>query len=65
MPTVYSVIGEHRDNPDRLLALGSDGKHYALTLPSGATAPTEPGDEWAIDSLPPDPEDVVLEEPVP
>ncbi len=65
MPTVFSVIGEHRDDPDRLLALGSDGRHYALVLPSGTASPTDPGKEWAIDPHPPDPEDVALEPPVP
>ncbi len=65
MPTVYSVIGEHRDNPDRLLVLGSDGRHYALVLPSGAASPTEPTEEWAIDPYPPNLEDVALEPPVP
>ncbi len=46
MTTVYSVVGEHRDDPARLLALGSDGQHYVLTLPSGAAFPVEPGDDW-------------------
>jgi len=63
--TVYSVVGEHRDDPARLLALGSDGQHYVLTLPSSAAFPVEPGDDWELDATRPDPEDMLLERPVP
>jgi hypothetical protein len=47
--TIYSVIGEHRHEPHRLLLLGDDGHFYAFA--SNATQPTvvEPTDEWQID----------------
>jgi hypothetical protein len=64
MPTVYAIIGEHRHDPDRLLALGSDGRHYAVVLPSGDAFPTEPDDEWSMDEVQPEREDVLLEPPV-
>jgi hypothetical protein len=63
--TVYSVIGEHRDDPARLLALGSDGQPYALALSSGAAFPVEPDDAWRLDAVQPDTEGVLLEPPTP
>ena len=63
MTTVYSVIGEHRDNPDQLLALGADGRHYALTLPEGALLPVELDDEWRLDPDRPERDDVLLDPP--
>ena len=65
MPTVYSVVGEHRRDSDRLLALGADGRHYALSLPTGAMSPAEPDDDWRLDPEPPDPETVLLAPPAP
>jgi hypothetical protein len=57
MPTVFSVIGEHRDDPNHLLMLGSDGQHYDYQLTDGTTMPTDPSavpDTWVIDpQLPP------------
>ena len=53
--TCFSLVGEHRADPDRLLLLGDDGRYYDYRLPNGATVPTEPADgEWAIaPALPP------------
>ena len=65
MTTVYSVVGEHRDDPTRLLALGSDGRHYALDFPTGDASPTEPDDAWRLDPDAPDAEDILLDPPVP
>jgi hypothetical protein len=47
--TVFAVVGEHRDDPDRLLLLGADGRHYAYPLPDGPAAPVDPDEEWALD----------------
>jgi len=63
--TVYSIIGEHRENPARLLALGSDGQYYAMILPSGVAVPVEPDDDWRLNEVQPDAEDVRLEPPTP
>ena len=63
MTTVYSIIGEHREDPARLLALGSDGQHYAMILPSGVAFPVEPDDDWRLDEVQPDTEGVLLEPP--
>ena len=46
---VFSVVGEHHDEPDRLLLLGDDGRHYAHRPPDGPTFPVEPDDGWTLD----------------
>ena len=51
MTTVFAVVGEHHEDPDRLLLLGDDGQHYALRLPDGAPSPI-PADldtSWMLD----------------
>lgn len=50
MATIFSVIGSHNDNPDRLLALGDDGVTYQLELPAGAPTPVDASEDWRIDS---------------
>lgn len=58
MTNVFAVVGEHRDEPTRLLLVGDDGRYYAYatnaTNATNATSPTEvePSDEWAIDDAP-------------
>ncbi len=64
MISVYSIVGEHHEDPDRLLALGADGQHYALMLPQGTMFPVEPDEQWRLDPEPPDREDVLMEPPV-
>lgn len=58
MTTVFAAIGEHRDDPDRLLLLGADGHHYAYPLPDGPASPVEPGDEWLVDEAAPGPDEI-------
>ncbi len=53
MPTVFAVVGENRDDPDRLLLVGSDGQHYQYHLPDGTTTPVEPDEGWRFDPNPP------------
>lgn len=50
-PTIYSIVGEHRHDPARLLLLGSDGLHYVMSLldEHGEIEPIDPGSEWSID----------------
>ena len=59
MPTVFAVVGEHRDDPDRLLLLGADGQHYALRLQDGAATPVEPDEDWRVDPQRPETDEVV------
>ena len=47
--TVFAVVGEHRDDPDRLLLLGDDGHYYGHHLPDGPTALVEPDERWTLD----------------
>ena len=49
MATIFSVIGHHHEDPDRLLLLGDDGTHYQYDLPHDSTTPVEPDDEWDVD----------------
>ena len=54
MPSAFTLVGEHRDDPDRLLLLGEDGRYYGLRLPDGPALPVEPDDGgWAVDPDPP------------
>ena len=58
--TVFAVVGEHRDDPDRLLLLGEDGRHYEHRLPDGPTTPVEPDDAWTLDDPGWEPEELLL-----
>jgi hypothetical protein len=49
MTNCFSVVGEHRDDPDRLLLLGEDGGLYDLPSPDREPTPTRPTDEWTLD----------------
>lgn len=60
MTTTYAVVGEHRDDPDRLLLLGDDGRHYVLELPDSVLTLSRLDDEWTFD-----PEVIPYEEAIP
>lgn len=49
MTNVFAVIGENRDDPDRLLVIGGDGQHYEYQVIDGTTSPIELDDRWMID----------------
>ena len=49
MTNVFAVVGEHRDEPSRLLLLGDDGNSYAYANAFGQPIVVEPTDEWSID----------------
>jgi hypothetical protein len=53
MTTVFAVVGEHHDDPDRLLLLGSDGQYYQYQLPDETTLPVVPDETWVMDPNPP------------
>jgi hypothetical protein len=57
--TVFSAVGEKRDDPDRLLLIGSDGQHYQYRLPDGTTSPVEPDEGWLLDPIPPPIDEVI------
>jgi hypothetical protein len=57
MPNIFAVVGESRDDPDRLLLIGDDGRHYEYELPTGATTPIVPDDAWLFD-----PNDAIADE---
>ena len=57
--TVFAVVGEHRDNPDRLLVIGEDGLHYDMRLPEGTAVPVEPDDRWLVDENGAEPEELL------
>lgn len=59
MPTVFAVVGENRDDPDRLLLLGADGRHYQYDLPAGTATPVVPDDGWVLDPNPPPADELI------
>lgn len=48
MINVFAVVGQHRDDPRRLLLLGQDGRYYAYDA-AGRTTPVRLGPEWELD----------------
>ena len=52
MASVLAVVGEHRHDPDRLLALGEDGRYYDLRLPDCSAVPVELTAEWVVQTPP-------------
>ncbi len=50
MTNVFAVVGEHRDEPTRLLLIGDDGRYYAYATDAATPTEVEPTAEWAIDA---------------
>ena len=50
MTNVFAVVGEHRDEPTRLLLLGEDGRYYACAADALVPNEVEQSDEWTIDA---------------
>ena len=50
MTNVFEVVGEHREEPTRLLMRGDDGLYYAFAATENHLATVEPSDEWALDA---------------
>jgi hypothetical protein len=46
---VFAVVGEHREDPDLLLLLGTDDRFYQLDLTDGHPTPVELADCWQLD----------------
>jgi hypothetical protein len=51
MTNVFAVIGEHREQPERLLLLGADGRYYTNAASVGSPVEVEPTEEWALDDV--------------
>jgi hypothetical protein len=49
-PAVFAVVGEHRNNPDRLLLLGDDGRYYAYETSDGVPVPVDLTPDWVVDA---------------
>jgi hypothetical protein len=64
MTNIFAVVGEHRDDPDRLLVIGQDGNTYDYQVPTGQLMPTEPyAEDWSVDTAEPELEDIFFDEP--
>ncbi len=52
MTNLYAVVGEHRDEPGRLLLLGDDGQYYDYDALHSYSEPSQvvPTDEWNVDT---------------
>jgi len=49
MTNVFAVVGEHREEPSRLLLLGDDGHFYAFGRSAAQPTEVQPTDEWELD----------------
>jgi hypothetical protein len=50
-PIELTVVGERRNNPARLLLLGTDNNYYEYSPDMGSPVFTVPDDEWVIETL--------------
>lgn len=48
MPTEFTVVGEHRDDPTEFLVVGADGTTYAYLPDQERFVPVEPGEDWVV-----------------
>ncbi len=46
---VYAVVGEHRQEPERLLLIGDDGRFYAYASSESEPVETDPDEDWRLD----------------
>ncbi|HEY7036635.1 MAG TPA: hypothetical protein VH482_35235 [Thermomicrobiales bacterium] len=49
-PAVFSVVGEHRTDPDRLLLLGDDGRFYTYESDDAIPIAVELTPDWIVDA---------------
>lgn len=47
---VFSVVGQHRDDPSRILLMGDDGRFYQFDSLETEPIPVEPDGEWVIEA---------------
>ncbi len=48
MPNEFSVVGEHQDDHNHLLVMGTDGLYYGYFPEREQFTRLEPGDDWVI-----------------
>lgn len=48
-PNELAVVGENKEDPSRLLLMGSDGHYYSYSLPDGDTREVDPDDDWEVE----------------
>ena len=46
---VFSVVGQHRDDADRLLLYGDDGRYYQLDPIDGTPVLVDEIEEWVVE----------------
>jgi hypothetical protein len=46
---VFSVVGQHRDDADRLLLYGDDGRYYQLDPFDGTPVPVDAIEDWIVE----------------
>jgi hypothetical protein len=63
MTNQFSIIGQHRENPDQLLLLGDDGQHYATDISMSEPVPVKSDEDYLIDEYVPDFDDLAFHEP--
>ncbi len=51
MITIFTVVGEHREHPNRLLLLGEDSQYYVQALSDNSPVPVELDDGWVLDGM--------------
>ena len=51
MTNVFAVIEEHREQPERSLLLGGDGRFYTFVSDGKPPVEVEPTEEWELDDL--------------
>ncbi len=49
MTNIFEVVGEHREEPSRLLLRGEDGTYYAYATSDSYPTAVEPSEEWNLD----------------
>ncbi len=50
MPNIFEVVGEHRDDPGRLLLRGTDDHFYAYD-DDGRPRPVQLTADWTLDDV--------------
>jgi hypothetical protein len=63
MANLFSIIGQHKDDPDRFLLIAEDGQHYSTDVSISEPLPVQPGDDYLIDEYVIDFDDVSFHEP--
>jgi hypothetical protein len=63
MTNQFSIIGQHRENPNQFLLLGDDGQHYATDISMSEPTPVESDDDYLIDEYVADFDDLSFHEP--